>query len=81
MIMIDRLSKYAPFIPLAHPCTAESIAKLFLDNIFKLHGLPTFIVSNWDHIFTSNFWRELFRLSSTYLLMSSAYKPTVKQKL
>jgi hypothetical protein len=31
-------------------------------NILKLHGMPTTIVSNWDPIFTSSFWKELFNL-------------------
>jgi hypothetical protein len=73
MVVIDRLSKYAHFIPLAHPYTTRSIAKLFLDNIFN--GLPTSIFSNRDRVFTSNFWRELFRISGTDLLMNSTYLP------
>jgi hypothetical protein len=53
--VIDRLSKYAQFIPLSHPYTTGSIAKLFLDHIFKLYGLPKSIVCDRDRIFTSNF--------------------------
>jgi len=43
--------------------------------VYKLHGLPVAIVSDRDKIFTSNLWRELFRLSNTQLKMSSAYHP------
>jgi hypothetical protein len=75
MVVVDRLSKYAHFIPLTYPYTVVSIAKLFLDNVFKLHGLPKSIVNDRDPIFTSNFWRDLFCLSGTDLLMSSAYHP------
>jgi transposase InsO family protein len=44
-------------------------------NIYKLHGLPVTIISDRDKVFTSNLWRELFRLSQTQLCMSSAYHP------
>jgi hypothetical protein len=40
IVIIDKLSKYAHFIPLAHPYTAASIARLFMDNVYKLHGMP-----------------------------------------
>jgi len=74
-VVVDRLRKYAHFIPLNHPYTANSVAKLFVDHIFKLHGLPNSIVSDRDPMFTSRFWQELFRATGTKLLMSSAYHP------
>ena len=61
-IVVDRLSKYAHFIPIAHPYTVVSIALVFFDNIFKLHGMPKTIVSDRDSTFTSAFWSELFKL-------------------
>jgi hypothetical protein len=39
MVVVDRLTKYAHFIPVNHPYTAQTIAKLFLDTVVKLHGL------------------------------------------
>lgn len=62
-------------MPLAHPYTAKDIAQLFLDNIFKLHGLPSTIVSDRDAIFTSLFWQELFKMLGTELCLSTAYHP------
>jgi len=75
LVVIDKFSKYGHFIPIHHPYTALQIAKLFLDNVYKLHGLPKAIISDRDPVFTSNLWKELFRLTDTQLLMSSAYHP------
>jgi hypothetical protein len=44
-------------------------------NVYKLHGLPAAIVSDRDKVFTSNLWRDLFRLPQTQLRMSSSYHP------
>lgn len=40
MVVIDRLSKYSHFVTHSHPYSTASVAQLFVDNIFKLHGMP-----------------------------------------
>ncbi|GJZ95231.1 ty3-gypsy retrotransposon protein [Tanacetum coccineum] len=55
LVMVDRLSKYSYFMALSHPYTASQVAQLFLDNIYKLHGLPENIVSDRDNVFVSSF--------------------------
>ncbi|WVZ83779.1 hypothetical protein U9M48_030884 [Paspalum notatum var. saurae] len=75
LVVVDKFSKYAHFIALAHPFTALKVAKVFMDNIYRLHGMPMALVSDRDRIFTSQLWQELFKLSGTELRMSSAYHP------
>ena len=75
LVVVDRLSKYAHFLPLAHPFTAAIVAQLYFERIFKLHGLPKIIVTDRDRIFLSKFWQELFSLLKVALHMSSAYHP------
>nr|GEW11567.1 hypothetical protein [Tanacetum cinerariifolium] len=51
MVVMDRLSKYAHFIPLSNPFTTAQLAQAFLDNIYKLHSPPFTIVSDRDKLF------------------------------
>jgi transposase InsO family protein len=75
LVIVDRFTKYGHFVPIKHPYTAKTIAKAVFDNVVKLHGLPKTIVSDRDKVFTSVFWKELFSLMVTQLIMSSAYHP------
>lgn len=75
LVVVDKFSKYAHFLPLSHPFTALQVATLYMNNIFKLHGLPEAMVSDRDKVFTSHIWQELFRLLGINLRMSSAYHP------
>lgn len=75
MVVVDKFSKFAHFLPLSHPYTAASVADIFMRNIYKLHGMPKVIISNRDRIFTSHFWDYLFTKAGTKLHMSSSYHP------
>lgn len=75
LVVIDKFMKYAHFIPLADPFTTLHIAQLYMDHIYRLHGLPQVIITDRDKIFTSALWQNLFKLSDTQLHMSSAYHP------
>ena len=73
LVVVDKYSKFAHFVPLRHPFSAASVARVFMDNIYRLHGLPKSIISDRDWIFTSNLWQLLFKLAGIQLRMSNAY--------
>jgi hypothetical protein len=75
MVVFDRISKYAHFCALQHPFTTATVAQIFMDNIFKLYGMPNSIVSDRDPTFTNNFWQELFKLQGTQLNINTTYLP------
>lgn len=55
VVVVDRLTKVSHFITLTHHFSATTVARLFLDHIVKLHGLPNSIITDRDKVFTSNF--------------------------
>ena len=75
LVVVDRLTKFGYFLSLAHPFTASDVARVLLDSVVKVHGLPLSITSDRDKIFTSNFWRELVKQLGVGLHMSTAYHP------
>jgi hypothetical protein len=75
MVVVDRLSKYAHLCALKHPFTSSTLAQIFMDQVFKLHGMPHSIVFYRDPTFTSNFWQELFWLQGTQLHLNTTYHP------
>ena len=75
VVIVDKFTKYAHFIPLKHPHTASKVADLFVDNIYRLHGMPLSLVSDRDPVFTSIFWQSVFRATGTQLKLSTANHP------
>src|SRR5713226_7379913 len=75
MVVVDKLTKAAHFIPVKSTHKTDDIAKIFMKEIFKLHGLLKVIVSDRDVKFTSNFWKGLFADLGTKLYFSTVYHP------
>ena len=58
-VIIDRLTKSTHFIPIRIDYSMDRLAKLFVDDIVRLHGVPLSIMLDRDPRFTSRFWKEL----------------------
>ena len=74
MVVVEKLTKVAHFISVKSTHKTDDIAKIFMKDIFKLHGLKG-IVFDRDVKFTSNFWKGLFAYLGTKLNFSTAYHP------
>jgi hypothetical protein len=79
LTVIDRFSKSAHFLPLGHLYTVTTVARVFFNNIIKLHGVPRLIISDRDPAFTGRFGQELFKLAGVNLQFLSAFSPTVRR--
>jgi hypothetical protein len=75
LTIVDRFSKMVHLFPVKETITGKQTAELFLNNIFRLHGLPEDIVSDRDPRFTASFWKQLFQLLGTQLKMSTTHHP------
>ena len=71
--VICLLTSIVHIIPLRQTYRAREIAEIVFENIYKLHKLPNYIVSNWDSLFTSTFWKRLHNLISIKLKLLSVY--------
>jgi hypothetical protein len=76
-VIVDRLTKMAHFIPLTSgdPSPVSELAKAFAKEIWRLHGLPSKILSDRDSQFTSRFWNELMSHLGVTLKLSTAFRP------
>ena len=73
--VVDKATKMCHFIPCSEKISAKGVAKLYWNNVGKLHGIPSVLISDRDVRFTSRFWRELWRLLGTNIRMGSGFHP------
>ncbi|GBG70282.1 hypothetical protein CBR_g6409 [Chara braunii] len=75
LTVVDRLSKYAQFLPCKYYATASELARLLHTSRICSHGVPEDIVSDRDTRFMSAFWTSLMQESGTKMKPSSARHP------
>ena len=72
MDVIDRIIKYAVFVPTSAICITKVTTRLFYRNMVKFFGVPLNIISDCDMLFTGRFWTTLFIVIGTILKFSIA---------
>ena len=77
MVVVDRFTKMAHFFALEQKATAKDVADLFLREVWKLHGLPTEIISDMDAKFSGEFWESLCKSLNIKRRMSTTYHPKI----
>lgn len=75
MVFVCRLTKMVHFAALPTETDAIAVARCFVHNVFRLHGLPKTLVSDRDSKFTGKVWQEVHNLLGTKLNMTTAYHP------
>ena len=75
LVVCDRLSKIAHFVATIEATLAEGLARLFRDNIWKLHGLPESVVSDRGPQFVAKLTKELNRMLGIEMRLSTVFHP------
>ena len=74
-VIVDRLTKSARFTPVKMTYNAEKLAKLYVSEIIRLHGVQVSIISHRVTEFTSKFWRTLNTELGTTLDLGTPFHP------
>ncbi|KAL8442510.1 hypothetical protein Emed_007256 [Eimeria media] len=75
MVVVDRLSKMAHFIPIPVTSTATDIAAIFIREIVRLHGVPSTLISDRDARFLSQFWKYFTDKFQIKRCLSTSFHP------
>jgi len=80
MTVVDSVSKRVHFILTHTTVTAEGAARLFLHQVWKLHGLPKYVISDRGPQFVAHFTKELYCLLGIKLASSTAVRVSLRGK-
>ncbi|CDO69315.1 hypothetical protein BN946_scf184976.g34 [Trametes cinnabarina] len=75
LVVVDRLTKQAIFIPTHDTLTASELADLFVMHVFSKHGVPSHVTSDRGSEFVSHFFRSLRKALDMRLHFTSGYHP------
>ena len=75
LVVCDRMTKMAYFVPTTERTSVEGVTRLFQDNVWKLHGLPESIIIDRGAQFVAGMIRELNQMLGINTKLSTAYHP------
>jgi len=75
LVVVDQLTKMVHFIPTTEKTSAEGLARLFRDNVWKLHRLPKSIISDWGPQFVAELMKELNEMLGIKSKLLTAFHP------
>ena len=75
LVVVDRFTKYAVFIPCTTRTTGEETAHLYIDRVLSHFGIPESIISDRGTQFTSSFWNTFWPAIGCTPTLSTAYHP------
>ena len=75
LVVIDRFTKYARYVPYRKTMNAKQLATVLVDNIFMDFGLPDGIVSDRGSVFTSAYWSSVCFVLKIKRKLSTAFHP------
>jgi len=75
MVEVDRFTQMAHFIGLEEKATARDVAESVLKEVWKVHGLPSEIISHMDGKLAGEFWESLCKKQGIKRKMSTASHP------
>lgn len=75
LVVVDRLTKAAHFIPCTGLPSAKDTADLVVQNVFRFHGVPDEVISDRGVQFTSKFWRSFCTSLEIDINLSTAFHP------
>jgi transposase InsO family protein len=75
LVIVDRYTKMARYIPCQKTTTAIDLADLFIHEVVRFFGLPSGIVSDRGSVFTSQFWADICFIAKVKRRLSTAFHP------
>jgi len=75
LVVYDRLSKITHFVETIEGMSVKGLARLFKDNVWKLHGLPESMVSDRGPQFAAELMKELNRMLGIEMKLLIAFHP------